>query len=204
MRMQRAFATGVIGALLLAACATPPQIPAATAPSAAVAPAAPAPLDIELLAGDNCGGAAPVRFRNDGTPFQLSLCVTTQLEAICGSTVKVEPDDPADSGLFELIGVSYPALLDDPNSRLKYPIPVVTPVVSADLGSTGGNAGMPSGNRVRIGTWTLRANAGATKPAYTLRLDRNASLGMRKDGTCGNAYEVAMRGSVTLQRSSGP
>jgi hypothetical protein len=195
--MQRIAACLIIS--LLAACATEgPKVAAPTPP----APQAAAPkLDVtaELMPGSDCTSAGPVTFK--GTePFKFSLCISTSLEAYCGSTVKFTPENAATSGHFELRGIEHNPKLDDPNAKVPFPWAIVTPVPTTDLGSTGGNDGLAAGTRVRFATYTAAATAKATNERYTLSLSPDTSLGMRKDGTCGNAYEAPVTAKIEFIR----
>lgn len=195
-------------AALLGACAaggtsrapapTPTAPPKAALPAAAASPR----LDVaaELMPGDDCRAPGPAHFR--GTePFKVSLCISTTLEAFCGSTVKLAPESQAASGHFELRSIAHHPKLDDPNAKVPLPWPIIAPVPTTDLGSTGGNAGLAAGRRVRFATYEIAATPIATKERYSLALSADSSLGLRKDGTCGNAYEAPIAATIDLIRT---
>ncbi|MBL8520071.1 MAG: hypothetical protein JNK75_05300 [Betaproteobacteria bacterium] len=204
--MRRAFA-GLIALLLVACAAEGPKVappassPPAQAPAAVAAPAAPK-LDVtaELMPGDSCSAPGPATFK--GTePFKVSLCISTSLEAFCGSTVKFAPEGASSSGHFELRAIAHHPTLDDPNAKVPFPWPIITPVPTTDLGSTGGNDGLASGKRVRFAVYTVAATARANADRYTISLSPDSSLGLRKGGTCGNAYEAPLSAKIEFVRS---
>ena len=71
--------------------------------------------------------------------------------------------------------------------KCPFPWVIVTPVPTTDLGSTGDNDGLAAGKRVRFATYTVAANGEGDRDRYKIALSPIRVLGMRKDGTCGNA-----------------
>ncbi len=192
-------AVGLI-ALLLAACATEP--PKQAAPSVATPQVVAKKLDVtaELIPGSDCANPGPVQFKGK-EPFKFSLCISTSLEAYCGSTIKFTPENATTSGHFELRAIEHNAKLDDPNAKVPFPWAIVTPVPTTDLGSTGGNDGLAAGKRVRFATYTAAATSKATNDRYVISLSPDSSLGMRKGGTCGNAYEAPVAATLEIVRA---
>lgn len=186
---------------LLAACATEgPKVAPSPAPTPQATRAPKLDVTAELMPGSDCSTPGPVVFKGN-EPFKFSLCISTSLEAYCGSTVKFSPESAATSGHFELRAIEHNAKLDDPNAKVPFPWVIVTPVPTTDLGSTGDNDGLAAGKRVRFATYTAAATAKADRDRYKIALSPDTSLGMRKDGTCGNAYEAPVAANLELVRS---
>ncbi len=197
--MQRA-APCLIVSLLSACAADGPKVAAPAVPQQSAPAAARLDVTAELMPGADCATPGPVMFKGN-EPFKFSLCISTSLEAYCGSTIKFAPENIATSGHFELRAIDHNPKLDDPNSKVPFPWAIVMPVPTTDLGSTGGNDGLAAGKRVRFATYTAAATSKAVNDRYVLRLSPDSSLGMRKDGTCGNAYEAPVAAAIELIRA---
>lgn len=208
---MRANRIGVMATMaLLGACGTvappafapaSPDYPQAMTPATATPTSDKAHADVvaELLPGADCSGNGPARFA-PGDITRISLCLSTSLEAFCGSTVKLSPAHANESGHFELRAIAHNPKLDDPNSKVPFPWAIVVPVPTLDLGSTGGNDGLASGKRVRFATYDLAPTEKASLDRYRITLSGDTSIGLRKGGTCGNAYEASVAASIELVR----
>ena len=183
---------------------TPIRIVSAVALSSAIL-AAPvdAAITTFLSAGVACNGKPTATFAPDGPAVFVSLCVTTTTESLCGSTVKLQPDNAADNGRFAVTAIKYGAGFPDPNSNLKLPYAVNLPPPPIDLGSTTTSASRPPAANQLLATYALMPQPGTTADKYAISLSADSSLGVGKDGSCANATDAAMGASFTFTRKAG-
>lgn len=154
-------------------------------------------------AGANCEGKPAATFTPGGAAVTVSLCATTTTELLCGSTVKLQPEDAADGGKFAVAAIRYGAGFPDPNSNVKLPYAIIRPAPPVDLGSTTTGAAQPPGANQLLATYGLMPQAAANGDKYVIQLSADSSLGVGRDGSCANASDAPMRASFTLTRKAG-
>jgi hypothetical protein len=154
-----------------------------------------------FAAGTTCHDTPSVSFVQGGSAVQVSLCVTTSLEALCGATVKLQTSDARSSGRFLVTAVAYAPKYPDPNSDLKFPMAITNPPATADLGSTVTQAAVAAGARQLLATFNIspQPNAESTE----LSLAPTSSIGVSTDGTCAMPSDAAIAASIKLLRRTG-
>ncbi len=151
-------------------------------------------------AGTTCEGQPVSVFRVGGSPFKVTLCLSTTEESVCGHSVQLEAESPATSGRIEVVahamGTNYP----DPTLEKKAkPIAITSPASPHDFGGTRDNPAQAAANQVLV-TFTLRATKAANKPIYELRLAKNSLVSVAKDGSCLQNAEVPISAELKLKR----
>ena len=149
-------------------------------------------------AGADCSGPSGAPFVV-GQSQQVSLCVSTTTESVCGSTLQVQSATSAESDRFRIIdrivGGNYP----NPNSTLTYPISITNPAQSADLGSTVNSSAPPAPAPGQLlATLTLVPQPAATNSSYTLGLSPLSAIAVENSNCFGSPTDVPIAASFTL------
>ncbi len=156
--------------------------------------------------GATCGGATSGQFTTSGPAFQVSLCVSTTAEKLCGNTLKLRSATAPENGAFNITartnGPNYP----DPNNvAAAFPIAITNPPAGTDLGGT--NAGVPqaAGANQLLATFTIAPQASAINTTYVLSTSADSIVSV-DSGTndCAGAIDTFIPANLTLTLSSPP
>ncbi len=151
-------------------------------------------------AGSTCQGKPAAKFRVNGPPVDVTLCISATVEAICGHSVQLEAGTVPSRGAFQVaahrMGPNYP---DPTLEKLTAPIAITMPASPQDFGGTRDNPFPPAANQVLV-LFTLRPPAKATEPAYTIRLGKNSLVSVGKNGSCLENAEVPISATLKLER----
>ncbi|MBL8523630.1 MAG: hypothetical protein JNN20_08075 [Betaproteobacteria bacterium] len=166
---------------------------------AAVSIPAHAAVTMFFSAGDDCKGKPEARFK-PGAPVRITLCMSTTTEQVCGHSLRLEAENAAASGKFDLTARKLGALYPDPTlDKLPSGLTVNNPATLHDLGGTRDNAAPAGANQV-VATFTLTPKTDAKDASYLLRLGPNSVASVGKNGTCEQSTETALSAGVTLKR----
>lgn len=192
-RLGTLFTIFVSVTLVSCAVATPPP------PAAASNVAVKETISTFFAAGDTCEGKPEATVSTDGSTT-ISLCAKSTEEWLCGSTVKLEPQRPEDSGSLELLSIQHAPGLTDPNSTVKFPLVIASGSEMPDLGSTSDTQGVSAIPHRRLATYRLRVSTHASASAITLKTRADSSLGVRRAGSCGNAVDAPLVANILIRR----
>jgi hypothetical protein len=151
-------------------------------------------------AGATCNGAPTAEFKAGGPAQQVSLCVSTTSEWLCGSTVKLQSAKASENAKFRITAIKHAANFADPNTTPVLPMAIVNPAPTADLGSTtAGSARNPGPNQLMV-TFQIAANEAATRDSYVLSLSSDSVIGAGVQGSCANATDAPIAADFTFTR----
>ncbi len=150
--------------------------------------------------GATCKGSAARDFAARES-IQVSLCVTTTVESLCGNTLRLEVDSANESGHFQVTGRTLGKNYPDPNNET---LPAAISIDSAklsrlDFGGTRDDPLPPAADQL-LATFTLSAQTSAKNPAYAIRLGKNSVVSVAKTGTCDPTVAVPISASLTLTK----
>ncbi|MEQ1515148.1 MAG: hypothetical protein ABL931_01510 [Usitatibacteraceae bacterium] len=153
-----------------------------------------------FASGPTCKGAPTTAFAARES-VQVSLCVTTTVEALCGATVRLEVDKSGDSGHFQVTGRTLGPNYPDPNNETLPPsISIDSAKLSRlDFGGTRDKPLPPAADQLIV-TFTLAAQAAAKNPSYSIRLSENSVVSVGKSGSCDPTVALPISANLALTR----
>lgn len=159
-----------------------------------------ATVSVYFANGATCTGAASLSFAPRES-MQVSLCVTTTVESLCGSTLRLEVEAPGESGHFQVTGRTLGKNYPDPNNET---LPPAVSIDSAklsrlDFGGTRDTPLPPAADQL-LATFTLSAQTAAKNPSYSIRLGQNSVVSVSKTGTCDPTIAVPISASLRLTK----
>lgn len=151
-------------------------------------------------AGDDCKGKPEARFKPGGPPVRISLCMSTTTEQVCGHSLRLETENAASSGKFELTARKLGPLYPDPTlDKIPAGLIVAHPATLHDMGGTRDNAA-PAGANQLVATFALTPKPYAKDASYVVRLGPNSLAGVGKNGSCEQSVEAPLNASIILKR----
>lgn len=134
-----------------------------------------------------------------GKPVNVTLCLTSTKEAVCGYSFRLEAASAAESGRFQIksrvLGKNY----NDPTAGSLAPgLAVTNPATGPDLGATRDNPLAAAPNQL-LATVTLMPLADMKQDAYVLRLAPNSVAGISGAVSCADASDAPLNAEVTLR-----
>ncbi len=128
-----------------------------------------------LSAGTTCvPGNNSAIYSTGGPALQVSLCVTTTTEAVCGASFKLQAA-PGQDGVFNITARTLPAAFNYANNNTAtFPFPLVNSSTFDAGGGTPDNLPVPGPlTNQLLATLTLAPTAGATAASYVISVDPN-------------------------------
>jgi hypothetical protein len=159
-------------------------------------------------AGASCGGANSASYQS-GATTQVSLCVTTTTESMCGYSVQLQAANVAQSGQFQVTSRTLGAAYPDANyyGGLPYPVSVSNPTAIADFGGTvNGGAVAPAANQL-LATFNITPTSAGVSSNFVISTGSTFSAVSVDDPTqpgCGNATDVLIPATFTLNYVGSP
>lgn len=150
--------------------------------------------------GTTCKGSASRNFAAHES-VQVSVCVTTTVESLCGNTLRLEVDSSGENGHFRVTGRTLGKNYPDPNNEtLPAAISIDSPKLSRlDFGGTRDDPLAPAADQL-LATFTLSAQTEAKNPSYSIRLGKNSVVSVAKGNTCDPTVAVPISASLALTR----
>lgn len=150
--------------------------------------------------GASCKGVASKDF-SARESIQVSLCVTTTVESLCGSTIRLEVDSPGESGHFQVTGRTLGKNYPDPNNEtLAAAISIEdSKLTRLDFGGTRDDPLPPAADQL-LATFTLSAQSEAKNPKYAIRLGKNSVVSVAKTRTCDPTEPVPISATLSLTK----
>lgn len=153
-----------------------------------------------FASGASCKGPTATTFAARES-MQVSLCVTSTVEALCGVTVRLEVDKSGDSGHFQVTGRTLGPNYPDPNNET---LPPAISIDSAklsrlDFGGTRDKPLPPAADQL-IATFTLTAQTTAKNPSYSIRLSENSVVSVGKAQSCDPTVALPISANFALTR----
>lgn len=159
-----------------------------------------------LVAGTTCTGASAAIYTPGVGTQDVTVCVTTTTEFVCGSTLQFAAANAGEANRFNLTARAVAPAFPDIAAGFTNPTPI-TAVSSGDLGSnivTGGNAVSPGAN-IALGTFTIAPQATATNNSYVISLGTGAVVATATSATgCGLANVPPIAASFTFNKFIAP
>ena len=162
-------------------------------------------------AGTTCSGGSSASYATGGTT-KVSLCVTTTTEFLCGHTLKLLAANVGESGRFQITNRVLGSNYSDPNRvTTTYPVSADRPAAQLDFGGTTASSApfAPTANQL-LATFDLTPTSASVNSTYILSSATGTSAGfdsivsLDTDGTCGNAQDIDIPASLTLNFGSLP
>ncbi len=151
--------------------------------------------------GADCKGKSELKFKAGGPSVQVTLCMTTTEEHVCGHSIRLEAENAAGAGKFHVVGRKLGANYSDPTlEKMPAMVAIISPASTHDFGGTRDNPLAPAANQL-LATFSLKPQAAATGDVYTLRLGKNSLVGVGKNGSCEQTSELPINASVTLKQN---
>ena len=151
----------------------------------------------------DCAGASGVGYAPAGPYFQVSLCMSTDFESVCGATFQLQAANAAESGKFRVINRDLGGPYADPNAPfVDYPVPITFPAQLVDFGGTvnSGNPPQPGTNQ-RLATFTLEALSTATNPTYQIGLSAVSNVAIDGVNCFETPHDQPIGAVLTLSRN---
>ena len=158
----------------------------------ATAPPAHAAVTAFLSAGAGCNGGNSTNFTPGGPSVQVSMCVSSTVERLCGTSYRFIPADITENGRFNIMARTLaPAYSFSNVPILSLPVPISTPP-TGDLGSlTETNLPVAAAANQLIATYDIAPQATATNNSYQISLDPTLSSAVvDQDNSCGGGLPV--------------
>ena len=170
------------------------------------APPAQATVTAFFSSGAGCNGGNSATFTPGGPAVQVSLCVSTTSERLCGTSYRFVPANANENGLFYVVARTLaPAYSFSNVPFVAFPVSIITPA-TGDMGSlTEDNLPKAPGANQLIATYDIAPPATATNNSYQITLDPIFSNAVvDQDTTCGGVLPVVsapLAGSFAFVRS---
>jgi hypothetical protein len=150
--------------------------------------------------GADCKGKPETKFKAGGPSVQVTLCMTTTEEHVCGHSIRIEAENAAGAGKFQVVARKLGGNYSDPTlEKMPAAVGIASPASTHDFGGTRDNPLAPAANQA-LATFSLKPQATAKNDAYVLRLGKNSLIGVGKNGTCEQTSELPLNASVTLKQ----
>ena len=151
----------------------------------------------------DCAGPSTVGYKPGGPTFQVSLCMSTEFESVCGATFQPQAANAGESGLFRIVARDLAPAYADPNAPfINYPVPITYPAQSVDFGGTVSSGNPPSpGTNQLLATFTLEALAGATNLQYAIGLSSISNVAIDGVNCFDQPHDAPINATLTLARN---
>lgn len=150
--------------------------------------------------GTDCKGKPEMKFKAGGPSVQVTLCMTTTEEHVCGHSIRLEAENAAGAGKFQVVARKLGSNYADPTlEKMPASVAIASPASTHDFGGTRDNPLAPAANQA-LATFSLKPLATAKSDVYLLRLGKNSLIGVGKNGTCEQTSELPLNASVTLKQ----
>ena len=141
-----------------------------------------------LSSGANCSGGATGSYSVGGGTFQVSLCVNTTTEPLCGNTVFLQSANAGENGRFQVTARTLGPTFPNTPSSPPFPFDINNPNTAGTLGGFN-TVPQAAGSNQLIATFTLQPKAAATANSYVISTTPGiAGTSVEVDGgdgTCG-------------------
>jgi hypothetical protein len=140
---------------------------------------------------------------NPGPSITVSLCVSTTVEKVCGSTVQFQSASAAEDARFKITSRSLPASgMTDPNAlSISLPVSITNPRQTVDFGSTVTTGTPPSpATGQLLGTFVLQPQSAATNSSYTISLSPLSAIATEGSNCFGSPTDSPISASLTLNK----
>ena len=151
-------------------------------------------------AGADCSGPSSAPFQ-PGITQQITLCVSADVESVCGFSTQLQSANGGESGLFRILNRELLSPYVDPNAPfVNYPIPISNPHDLTDLGGTVNDPTPPASGTYGLARFVIEPQAGATGSAYTIGLGASSIVTTEPSNCFGDPMAVAMGASFTFNK----
>jgi hypothetical protein len=170
-----------------------------------ILPAPVAAVTTFFSAGPTCGGASSATFSPGGSPIQVSVCVTTTTEKVCGATLQLEAANAGENDRFRVTGRALPGTYSDPNTvSLPSSVSITNPRQTTDFGGTVTSSTPPAaGANQLLATFTLAPQASATNNSYVIGLSTLSAIATETTNCFGSPTDTPISATFTLNKSGG-
>jgi hypothetical protein len=152
-----------------------------------------------LSAGADCSGPASATFQ-PGITQQVTLCVSSDAEGICGFSAQLQSASGAENDRFRILNRELLAPYTDPNAPfVNYPISISTPYDNTDLGGTV-NDPTPVVGTLGLTRFTIEPQASATGASYTVGLSSASIVTIENSNCFGNPTALQIGANFTFNK----
>ena len=137
---------------------------------------------------------------NPGSPVQVSLCVSTTIESVCGPTIQLQSANAGENARFMVTNRTLGGILTDPTTpSISYPVPITSPAQALDFGATVSSATPPpAGAGQLLATFQLQPQSTATNNSYVIGLSGLSSISTESANCFGSPVDFSINPTLTL------
>ena len=139
---------------------------------------------------------------NPGSTVEVSLCVSTTTESVCGATIQLQAANSGESARFKVTNRTLGGVLTDPTTSISYPVSITNPAQPLDFGAIVSSATPPpAGAGQLLATFQLQPQSTATNGSYVISLTNLSSISTEGANCFGSPVDFSINPTLTLVKS---